>query len=250
MGARGVLGVPEARLDPLLAARNIRVALSLHARLVLLAHLGLFVLGVLLFWLIEGGNPATLGGEEAGKQLIDAVNLAVQPRTAGYATMPPLSLAPAGLLLTIFLMFIGAASAGTGGGAKVNTVATIFASVAATVSGRRRPELFKRTLTQESVNKALAVVIIMLATIGGATLLLSLTETGIAAEHLLFEVVSAFSTVGLSLDVTPRLSEAGRIIVEILMFAGRLGPLSLVVLLAARKEQPDVMYAEEPVLVG
>src|SRR5687768_9593239 len=225
------------------SARSIRVSLSLHARLVLVTHLGLFVLSVLLFWVIEGGNPVTLGGEETGKQLIDVVNMAAQPRTAGYATITPLSLAPAGLILTIFLMFVGTASAGTGGGAKVNTVATIFASVAATVSGRPRPELFKRSLTQESVNKGLAVVIIMLATIGTATLLLSLTEPGIAAEHLLFEVVSAFSTVGLSLDVTPRLSEAGRIIVEILMFAGRLGPLTLVVLLTARKEPPNVTYA-------
>jgi trk system potassium uptake protein TrkH len=110
--------------------------------------------------------------------------------------------------------------------------------------------LFKRTLTQESINKALVVVVLSALVIATATFMLSLTEPGIALEHLLFEVVSAFSTVGLSLDVTPQLSEAGRLIVELMMFAGRLGPLSLVLVLAAREQALRVVYAEEPVLEG
>jgi trk system potassium uptake protein TrkH len=110
--------------------------------------------------------------------------------------------------------------------------------------------LFKRTLTQESINKALVVVVLAALVIAAATFALSLTEPGIALEHLLFEVVSAFSTVGLSLDVTPRLSEAGRLIIEAMMFAGRLGPLSLVLLLSAREQVQRITYAEEPVLVG
>jgi trk system potassium uptake protein TrkH len=84
----------------------------------------------------------------------------------------------------------------------------------------------------------------------GATFTLSLTEPQIALERLLFEAVSAFSTVGLSLDVTPQLSEIGRLIVVLMMFAGRLGPLTLVLLLTARERAPLVTYAEEPVLVG
>jgi trk system potassium uptake protein len=148
------------------------------------------------------------------------------------------------------LMFIGGCSAGTAGGVKVNTVATLFASVVATLRGRPRPQLFRRTLTQESVNKALAVVMIFPSVIVLATFLLTITEQNIAVEYLLFEVVSAFATVGLSLDVTPRLSEWGRVIIELLMFVGRLGPLTLVILLAAQEHPSAVTYAEEPVLVG
>jgi trk system potassium uptake protein TrkH len=82
------------------------------------------------------------------------------------------------------------------------------------------------------------------------TFFLSITESNITIEHLLFEVVSAFATVGLSMDVTPRLSEGGRIIIELLMFIGRLGPLTLVVLLSAKERPRTVTYAEEPILVG
>jgi trk system potassium uptake protein TrkH len=147
-------------------------------------------------------------------------------------------------------MFVGTASAGTGGGVKVNTVAALFAGAAGTVAGRPRPELFKRTLSQESINKALTVVLISGVVIVGATLLLSLTDPALALSHALFEVVSAFSTVGLTMDTTGRLSEPGRVIIELMMFIGRLGPLTLVVLLAAREQAPRVTYAEEPVLIG
>jgi trk system potassium uptake protein TrkH len=227
-----------------------RPPLSLHARLVLVAHLGLFVLGIILFWWIEGRNPSTLGGQPPGGQIVDAVNTSIYPRSAGFSTIPLTAFDPTSLLLMLMLMFVGTGSAGTGGGVKVNTIATLFASVAATVQGRPRPELFKRTLTQESINKALVVVVISASVIAAATFALTVTEPQISVERLLFEVVSAFSTVGLSLDVTARLSEAGRVIIELMMFAGRLGPLTLVVLLSAREQAPRLVYVEEPVLVG
>jgi trk system potassium uptake protein TrkH len=232
------------------SGEGIRPPLSLHARLVLVAHLGLFAASVALFWLLELDNPATLGSQTPGNQFIDAVYTAAQPRTAGYSTIPLVNYVPTSLLLIILLMFVGAGSAGTGGGVKVNTVATLFASVLATVAGKPAPQLFKRSLTSESINKALAVIMIGLAVIAAATFILSLTEPNISIEHLLFEVVSAFSTVGLSVDVTPRLSEAGRVIIELLMFTGRLGPLTLVILLTAREHPPRIRYAEEPVLIG
>ena len=233
-----------------LSTRNVPPQLSLHARLALAAHLGLFVLSVLLLWLLEFDNPATLGGQDPGKQLIDAVNSATQPRSSGFSTFPLLAFSPTSLLFIIILMFVGTASAGTGGGVKVNTVATLFASVGATIAGRQKPQLFKRSLTQESINKALAVVLIVLAVIAAGTFLLTLTDGDIPVESLLFEVVSAFSTVGLSLGVTPQLSEAWRVIIEVLMFVGRLGPLTMVVLFSAREHPPRVTYAEEPVLIG
>ena len=224
--------------------------LSLNTRLVLVAHLGLFVVGAVLIGLLEARNPQSLGGEGWRQQALDIFMAAINPRSSGFMTEPVTAFRPTTILVILLLMFIGAASAGTGGGVKVNTVATLFAGVGATLAGRPRPTLFKRTLTQESINKALVVVVLSALAIATATFALSLTEPAIALEHLLFEVVSAFSTVGLSLDVTPRLSEPGRLIVELMMFAGRLGPLSLVLVLAAREQAPRVTYAEEPVLVG
>jgi trk system potassium uptake protein TrkH len=224
--------------------------LSLNTRLVLVAHLGLFGVGAVLIGLLEATNPHSLGGEGWNQRTLDIFTAAVNPRSGGFVTEPLTAFRPTTILVLLLLMFIGAASAGTGGGVKVNTIAILFASVGATLAGRPRPELFKRTLTQESINKALVVVVLSALVIATATFMLSLTEPGIALEHLLFEVVSAFSTVGLSLDVTPQLSEAGRLIVELMMFAGRLGPLSLVLVLAAREQALRVVYAEEPVLVG
>jgi trk system potassium uptake protein TrkH len=230
--------------------RAVRPPLSLHARLALFSHLGLFVFSILLFFLLEFRNPATLGSQPLGNQIIDATALSANARSNGFATFSPLALAPSSLLILLMLMFIGTASAGTGGGIKVNTVATLFASVVATVSGRRRPQLFKRSLSQDSVNQALVVLMVFPALLALGLFLLSITDGGIALDRLMFEVVSAFATVGLSLDVTPRLSEWGRIIIELLMFIGRLGPLTLVILLAAREHPSSVTYAEEPVLVG
>jgi trk system potassium uptake protein TrkH len=227
-----------------------RPALSLNARLVLVAHLGLFVLGIAIFWLLEFSNPRTFGGQNIGGQFLDAVNTSLYPRSVGFGSIPLNSFRATSLLLLLVLMFVGTASAGTGGGVKVNTVAALFAGAAGTVAGRPRPELFKRTLSQESINKALTVVLISGVVIVSATFMLALTDPALALNHALFEVISAFSTVGLTLDTTGRLSEPGRVIIELMMFIGRLGPLTLVVLLAARERAPRVTYAEEPVLIG
>jgi trk system potassium uptake protein TrkH len=235
--------------EPHVRARP-RPPLSLNTRLVLVAHLGLFVLGGVLIGLLEFRNPQSLGGEGLNQQSLDIFTAAVNPRSGGFMTEPLTAFRPTTILVVLVLMFIGAASAGTGGGVKVNTIAALLAGVGATLAGRPRPQLFKRTLTQESINKALVVVVLAAGVIAAATFMLSLTEPAIALEHLLFEVVSAFSTVGLSLDVTPRLSEVGRLIIHHNMKARRQGPLTHLQVLSAREQAPRVTYAEEPVLVG
>src|SRR5689334_5059865 len=217
-----------------------RPALSLNARLVLVAHFGLFLFGIVAFWLLEFSNPRTWGGQDIGSQFLDALNTSLYPRSVGFGSIPLSSFRSTSLLVLLVLMFVGTASAGTGGGVKVNTVAALFAGAAGTVAGRPRPELFKRTLSQESINKALTVVLISGVVIVGATFLLALTDPALALNHALFEVISAFSTVGLTMDTTGLLSEPGRVIIELMMFIGRLGPLTLVVLLAARERAPRV----------
>ena len=224
--------------------------LSLNARLVLVSHLGLFLASILVIWLVEFDNPNTLGGESVGSQLTDAMSAAAFPRSAGFSAIPLLQFSQTSLFFMLVLMFIGSASAGTGGGVKVNTVATLLASVGATIAGRPRPQIFKRSLPQESINKALAVVVVSAIMLSVGSLALSISDPQIPVENLVFETVSAFSTVGLSLDVTPDLSGVGRVIVELLMFVGRLGPLTMVALLSSRERPQPYNYVEEPVLIA
>lgn len=227
-----------------------RPPMSLNARLVLVSHLGLFFASIPILWLIEWDNPNTLAGEPAVNQFLDALSAAANPRSGGYSTVPLLEFSQTSLFFILVLMFIGSASAGTGGGVKVNTVATLFASVGATIMGRPRPQIFKRSLPQESINKALAVVVVAALLLSLGSLTLSISDPQIPVENLVFEAVSAFSTVGLSLGVTPQLSEAGRVIVELLMFVGRLGPLTMVALLSTRERPQPYNYVEEPVLIA
>jgi trk system potassium uptake protein TrkH len=243
-------GLRQRRGESNPAANLPRPPLSLNARLVLVSHLGLFLASIVVIWLIEWDNPNTMGGQPAGNQFIDAVNAAAFPRSAGFNTIPLVTFTQTSLFFMLVLMFVGSASAGTGGGVKVNTVATLLASVGATIAGRPRPQIFKRSLPQESINKALAVVVVSALVLSLGTLALSISDTQIPVANLVFEAVSAFSTVGLSLNVTPELSEPGRVIVELLMFVGRLGPLTMVGLLSSRERPQPYNYAEEPVLIA
>lgn len=224
--------------------------LSLHARLVLVSHLGLFAASIAVLWLIELGNANTIEGQPAANQFLDAFNAAAMPRSGGFSTIPLLEYTQTSLFVMLVLMFVGSASAGTGGGVKVNTVATLLASVAATIAGRPRPQIFKRSLPQESINKALAVVVVSAIILSLGSIAVSVTDPQIPVQVLIFDVVSAFSTVGLSLGATPELSEAGRVILEIMMFTGRLGPLTMVALLSSRERPQPYNYVEEPVLIA
>jgi trk system potassium uptake protein TrkH len=236
----------EQRMEPVLP----RPPLSLNARLVLVSHLGLFLASIPVIWLIEWDNVKTMAGESLGLQFTDAMGAAAFPRSAGFTSIPLLNFSQTSLFFMLVLMFIGSASAGTGGGVKVNTVATLFASVGATMLGRPRPQIFKRSLPQESINKALAVVVVSAVMLSLGSLALSITDPQIPVENLVFEAVSAFSTVGLSLDVTAHLSEPGRAITEVMMFVGRLGPLTMVALLSSRERPQPYNYVEEPVLIA
>jgi trk system potassium uptake protein TrkH len=117
----------------------VRPPLSLNTRLVLVAHLGLFAVGAGLIGLLEAGNPHSLGGTGWDQQALDIFTAAINPRSGGFMTEPLTAFRPTTILVVLLLMFIGAASAGTGGGVKVNTIATLFASVGATLGGARAP---------------------------------------------------------------------------------------------------------------
>ncbi|HEX9186087.1 MAG TPA: TrkH family potassium uptake protein [Vicinamibacteria bacterium] len=230
--------------------------LTLHARLTLLVTASLLAAGTLAFLALEWDNA--LRGLPLGERLLAGWFQSVTPRTAGFNTIDYGQVSPDTLFFTIVLMFVGASPGSTGGGIKTTTFGLLCALVVARWRGRGRASMFHRTIPHAVMDRALLLALLAWATVSLAVFLLVATEThGVpfgAAEPrflaLMFEAVSAFGTVGLSTGITPSLSAAGKVVLVALMFAGRVGPLTLVFAVGPRQERGRFRYAEENVMVG
>lgn len=220
---------------------------SVHTRLVFLITVLLIGFGMFFFALLEW-NGVLAGFSWPGK-LMASYFQAVTPRTAGFSTVKIDQLQVATLFFLIFLMFIGASPGSTGGGIKTTTFGLLVLSILSQVRGKEEVELFRRRLPAWQVYKALAILFLAATTIATVTLLLSITEKADFLA-LLFETTSAFGTVGLSTGITPHLSIAGRVLIILTMFTGRLGPLTLVFALAQRKQKINTKYPEEKIIIG
>lgn len=226
--------------------------LSLHTKMVFLITALLIGLGFVVFLLLEWNNPETLGGLSIKGKLLAALFQSVTPRTAGFNTVNIAGLTNASLLMTIVLMFIGGSPASTAGGIKTSTLGVIIFMVVSVVKGRDDTELFGRRISRSIVQRALTIGILGLFLVLIFTMLLTITETGFSFLEILFETVSAFGTVGLSMGITPELSYIGRLVIIFLMFAGRVGPLTITFALARQQKRNKgmVKYPEDKVLVG
>ena len=247
----GGLGLPvlHGAARAAAAARSGRRApgLSLHTRLALLTTGVLLAGGAVGVCLLEWrGMLAPLHWMS---RVSVAAFLSVTSRTAGFSTVPIAELAPASLWLIMLLMFIGGSPGSTAGGIKTTTAATVAAALWATLGGRPRVEAFRRTIADEQVAKALALVGVALATVAGAILILLATQRGDALA-LTFEAVSAFGTVGLSTGITSALDTWGKVILMVLMFVGRTGPLTLGFALATRAAPARITYPTEKIMIG
>ncbi|OMF24430.1 Ktr system potassium transporter B [Paenibacillus sp. FSL H8-0548] len=226
--------------------------LSLHTKVVLLASAILSAAGFLVLFFLESWNPATFGQLGAGERVLVAFFQGVTPRSAGFNTIDIGNMLAASQFFVIILMFIGAASGGTGGGIKINTLVVLVLATINTFRGGGQIHAFERKIAEETVIRALAVVMSSLAAVLVITLLLTISE-GMLEDHfleVLFEATSAFSTTGLSMGLTNELSPAGKVIVTFTMFAGRLGPLTLAFALAQKKRSSKIGYAEDHILIG
>lgn len=224
-------------------------SLSLHARIVVKTTLALIIVGTLFILVVESYNPATLAGRSWLEKILASYFQAVTPRTAGFNTLPIADMRPASLFFIILLMYIGASPGGTGGGIKTTTFVTLALSVAATVRGKNRVEIAGRSLPAYTIPKSLAIAFLSLALVVGITIALLLSE-GQDFLPTLFEATSAFGTVGLSMGLTTQLSVLGRLLVTALMFAGRVGPLTIAVAVAQRQRENHVHFPEEAITVG
>jgi trk system potassium uptake protein TrkH len=222
--------------------------LSVHSRLAILVTTLLLVSGTLLMYILEYDNPFTLKPLRPDAKWLASFFHAVTPRTAGFNTLPVDRMTPAALLVTIILMFVGASPGGTGGGIKTTTFAVLLLTVTSITAGSERLAFNKR-IPRDTVEKALAIVFISLSMLMGVTLLLLLTESRPLMD-LLFEATSAFGTVGLSTGVTSQLTTVGKLGIILLMYSGRVGPLTLAMALAQHGPPPAVRHPEERVIVG
>lgn len=240
-------GIGFTVIADLRRTRTIRL-LSLHTRLMLVGTLVINAIATLAFLALEYNNPATLGPLDGFDRALASWFQAVTPRTAGFNTIDTAGMEDPTVLLTIFLMFIGGGSASTASGIKLTTFIVVVLAAVAYLRGRLEARAFDRRIATETVFKALAVTVISaLALMVGSFALVVIQPQPI--DELLFEATSAFGTVGLSLGLTAALSEPGRVVIMALMFLGRIGPLSLVFLLA-RRQRSAVSYPRGEVLTG
>ncbi|ADI13382.1 potassium uptake protein, TrkH family [Truepera radiovictrix DSM 17093] len=223
--------------------------LTLQSRFVLLTSLGLGLLGWVAVCLFEWTNPQTLGALPWPSRLLAGFFQGVTPRTAGFNTLDYAQVREPTLLVTMALMFIGGSPGSTAGGIKTVTFAVLAASAWSMVRGRGELTAFGRRVTTETVVKAGSVALLSLGIVFGAMLLLSISET-VPLVPLMFEAFSAFGTVGLSLNLTPELSAPGQLIVTLLMYLGRIGPLTFAVALVQEPRDSPITYPDEGVMIG
>lgn len=223
--------------------------LSSQSRLVLQTTLVILTLGTIVSWFLEKDNPKTIANYHFLQQIMVSFFQTVTMRTAGFATISYNdTLAPTNILYMI-QMIIGGAPGGTAGGIKVTTAAITFLLFKAELSGQSEVTFRNRIIANKTIKQTMTVLIFFFAVLMTGYILLLSVEPAIPPIPLLFESISAIATVGVSMDLTPQLSTAGRLIIIVLMFVGRVGPITVLISLIQRKEK-TIQYATTDILVG
>jgi trk system potassium uptake protein TrkH len=227
--------------------RHHRHHLSTHTRLVLVVTAGLIISAFLAIFFIE--FDGALVDLPLNGKIWSALFQAVTPRTAGFNTIPVASCSTVTITFLIILMFIGASPGSTGGGVKTSTFAILILSLRSIFSGKEDIQVFKRTISSAIIYKAVALVVASFLLVFTVFVFLLAVEDK-PFLPLLFETISAFGTVGLSTGITPDLTWAGKMLIIVLMYAGRIGPLTLGLALMQSARRDKIQYPEAKVLIG
>ena len=229
--------------------------LTLHSKIALNISGLLILIGACLLLFFERDN--TMQDFGAGGKLLTSFFQSITARTAGFNSLPINKLTNGALVVLIILMAIGASPGSTGGGMKTTTFAVIMASFFTRLRSQEQVRLFNRGIPEQIVTKAIGISFFWVMAVSLAALLMTVTESSGTSDPLtrttmveiVFEAFSALGTVGLSMGFTPRLSDGGKLIIILLMYIGRIGPVTLAISIASQKS-PPVRYAEENVIVG
>ena len=230
--------------------------LSLHTKLVLSSTIIILFVSTGAFFLLEWQN--TLKDMALPYKILASFFQSVNARTAGFNTIPIGKLTNETLLLTIILMFIGTAPGSCGGGIKITTFSTMIIFGVSRLIGRESPQIFYRRISDASIAKAVSLIMISFFVITIGIILLQQTEVGEVSHQLsrgaflelMFENMSAFGTVGLSTGITPALSVPGKLIIIMMMFIGRLGPLVIAIALSRHGAAKKYSYARDDIMIG
>ncbi|MBL0701034.1 MAG: hypothetical protein JJV92_09150 [Desulfosarcina sp.] len=229
---------------------------SLHTKIVLSSTMILLVISTLMILFMEWSN--TLASLSVLNRLMAAFFQGVSARTAGFNSVAIGNMANETLFFLVLLMFIGASPGSCGGGIKTTTFITLIALGTSRLFGYERTSIFKRTIPEENISKAISILLISAVVVAIAIMAILMTELGETAHpasrdkflELVFEVVSAFGTVGLSTGITNGLSMAGKIIITFVMFIGRLGPLVIALAVSRKPDKSQYYFAEENIMIG
>jgi trk system potassium uptake protein TrkH len=220
----------------------------LHSKIVISTTLIITVVATILFLITE--NNASFAGMTPLEKFLGALFSSVTPRTAGFNTVDTASLSNAGKFLTMLLMFVGGSPGSTAGGVKTTTIVVLMAYAVAMVRNRQDINFFGRRLTEDVVKKANAVVIINMTLAMTAVIIIMVLQPNIAFENILFEVLSAIGTAGMTTGITRDLCVVSKLIIILLMYCGRLGSLSFALVFAQKKQQADIRQPQEKIIVG
>ncbi len=222
--------------------------LSLHSKLVLITSGMLIFLGFLVIFIEELLNKSN--HLVFGEKILSSLFQSVTARTAGFNTINLNYLSFASIFIIILLMFIGASPGSTGGGIKTSSVGIVMAYFRSRLKGREKIEIFYRNISARNIEKAFMVIILSFLIVFISFLMLLTFESELKTDDLLFETVSAFATVGLSMGITSKLSLMSKLVIIVTMFIGRVGPLTLLIALSKKESPANFKYPEEPIMIG
>lgn len=215
-------------------------SLTLHSKIVFISTAFLLIVGTALTLCFEYNNPLTLEGLPLSDKIQAAFFQSVTTRTAGFASLPQENLTNPTAILSLLLMFIGGSPVGTAGGIKTVTAAVLLSITVSLISGKNSVSLFGRTISKQSVYKAVAVTVMSFSVMFVSTLLLS-AVTNAPALDILFETVSATATVGLSRSLTGALNLLGKLIIIFTMYFGRVGPISIAIAFGGKNPSRNII---------
>lgn len=240
-----------AILDVYNVIKKTRRKLSTSTHLAIAMTIFLICFGAIMTFILEYSNKGTIGNLSLHDKLLSSYFQSVTLRTAGFQTVDLATLTTPTIIIYLFLMFIGASPGSTGGGLKTTTLGILLLGVMNAITGREDIEYRRRRLSWQTFNKACAILMLSLFYLFVMIIIMSIFDSSKGFLPLLFELISAFGTVGLSMGVTAKLSIISKLIIILTMYIGRVGPLTIMYALSKKKcREGKYKYPEETILIG